>query len=116
MTHATSKGGKTLIVPTPYAFKMTLLDACFRAFEGGEAELKARGAFDLIKGCDIRFSPPSECLVQNTFVKIRQEERDAPRGLFVPTIAYREFCFYSGGELKVALEINGDGSLSSFFI
>src|ERR1700722_18200764 len=32
MTHATSKGGKTLVVPTPYAVKMALLDVCFRRF------------------------------------------------------------------------------------
>lgn len=107
MTHATSKGGKTLLVPTPYAFKMTLIDACFRAFEGDEAEIKARQLFDLIKGQDIKFSPPDNCIVQNTFVKIRQEERDAPRGFYTSTIAYREFCFYNGGEMKIALAIAG---------
>lgn len=107
MTHATNKGGKTLLVPTPYAFKMTMIDACFRAFEGDEAETKAKHVFDLIKGCEVRFSPPPVCIVQNTFVKIRQEERDAPKGYYVPTIAYREFCFYNNGELKVALGIRG---------
>lgn len=105
MTHATSKGGKTLLVPTPYAFKMTLIDTCFRVFEGSEVEIKARQVFDLVKGCEIRFSPPPICIVQNTFIKIRQEERDAPRGFYVPTIAYREFCFYSGDTLNVALSI-----------
>ncbi len=107
MTHATSKGGKTLLVPTPYAFKMTLIDACFRVFDGTVAEIKARQVFDLIKGCEIRFSPPAGCIVQNTFVKIRQEERDAPRGFYGATIAYREFCFYADGELKTAIGING---------
>lgn len=114
MTHATSKGGKTLLVPTPYSFKMTLLDACFRAFENN-AEEKARQVFDLIKDAEIRFMPPSLCIVQNTFIKIRQEERDAPRGFFVPTIAYREFCFFNNEALKVAVGIKGlsneDGSL-----
>ncbi len=107
MTHATSKGGKTLLVPTPYAFKMTLIDACFRVFDGNNAEIKARQLFDLIKNCEIRFNPPAGCIVQNTFIKIRQEERDAPKGFYVPTIAYREFCFYIDGELKVAIGING---------
>lgn len=106
MTHATSKGGKTLLVPTPYAFKMTMIDACFRVFGGNKAEIEARQVFDLIKGCEIRFSPPKHCIVQNTFIKIRQEERDAPKGFYVPTIAYREFCFYSGDVLKVAFKIN----------
>lgn len=107
MTHATSKGGKTLLVPTPYAFKMTMIDACFRVFEGCEAETKAKQVFDLIKGCEVRFSPPLVCIVQNTFIKIRQEERDAPKGYYVPTIAYREFCFYNNSELKVALGKRG---------
>ncbi len=106
MTHATSKGGKTLLVPTPYAFKMTMIDACFRMF-GSDSEAKVREVFNLIKGCDVRFNPPPVCIVQNTFIKIRQEERDAPKGFFVPTIAYREFCFYSDGELKVAMGIKG---------
>lgn len=107
MTHATNKGGKTMLVPTPYAFKMTMIDACFRAFEGDETESKARQVFDLIKGCEIRFSPPYDCLVQNTFIKIRQEDREAPKGLFISTIAYREFCFYNRGKLDVAVGIKG---------
>ena len=58
MTHATNKGGKTLLVPTPYAFKMTLIDACFRVFNENEAENKAKQVFDFIKSCEIRFNPP----------------------------------------------------------
>jgi len=107
MTHATSKGGKTLLVPTPYAFKMTLLDSCFRAFGGEKAETKARQVFDWIKGMEIRFNPPGNCVVQNTFIKIRQEERNAPNGFYSSTIAYREFCFFNGGSLEVALGIKG---------
>ncbi len=107
MTHATSKGGKTLLVPTPYAFKMTLLDSCFRIFDSTIAEDKAKQVFDCIKEMEIRFSPPENCVVQNTFIKIRQEEREAPKGHFRPTIVYREFCFFNGGELKVALGVNG---------
>lgn len=105
MTHSTNKGGKTLLVPTPYAFKMTLIDVCFRVFNANEAEDKAKNIFDLIKRREIRFSPPVNCLVQNTFIKIRQEERDAPRGFFISTIAYREFCFFEGGPLSVAINI-----------
>lgn len=104
MTHATNKGGKTLLVPTPYAFKMTMIDACFRGFPSHEAESKARWLFDLVKGREIRFSPPPTCIVQNTFIKIRQEERGAPKGYYMPTIAYREFCLYANGELAVAID------------
>jgi hypothetical protein len=105
MTHATSKGGKTLLLPTPYCFKMTLIDTCFRAFTGHDAVAKAHQVFDLVKDKEIRFSPPNDCIVQNTFIKIKQEDREAPSGLFNSTIAYREFCFYNNGELKVAIRI-----------
>lgn len=123
MTHATNKGGKTLLVPTPYAFKMTLIDACFRVFDGNNAEIKARQVFDLIKNCEIKFSPPAGCIVQNTFTKVldlfqskksgAEKEKEileakANRNYpFRRTIAYREFCFYSNGELKVAIGVNG---------
>lgn len=106
MTHATSKGGKTLLLPTPYAFKMALIDACFRAFESVQAESRARQIFDLIKDKEVRFRPPEKCIVQNTFIKIKQEERGAPKGIYARTIAYREFCYFAG-MLFIAIGVNG---------
>lgn len=44
--------------------------------------------------------------MQNTFVKIRQEERDGEAGMYVPTIAYRETVFFAG-ELEIAIGIGG---------
>src|SRR5690606_35847212 len=75
MTHATNKGGKTLLVPTPYAVKLALIDACFRLFAGEEANQRARQVYELVKGIEIRFRPPAHCVVQNTFIKIKQQER-----------------------------------------
>src|SRR5260370_1106544 len=66
MTHATSKGGKTLVGPTPYAVKMAILDACFRAYEGTKADEGARTVFEWIKGRAVRFRPPKHCIVNNT--------------------------------------------------
>lgn len=106
MTYATNKGGKTLLVPTPYAVKMALIDACFRMFDAHEAEARAKHVYGLVKDRPVRIGPPRNCVVQNTFIKIKQEERGAPRGIYAPTIAYREFCFYDG-ELKVALGVGG---------
>lgn len=98
-TYSMSKGGKSLLLPTPYAVKMALIDAVFRY-----ASLDvAKAMFDRIKGRRIRFQPPSECVVQNTFVKIRQEERGADSGQYVPTIAYRELVFFAG-TLGIAME------------
>lgn len=106
MTHATNKGGKTLVVPTPYSVKMALIDACFRAFPAETAPQQARALFHAIKKAIIRFRPPGECVVQNTFVKIRQDERDAESGFYTSTIAYREWVYYQG-DLCIALSIGG---------
>jgi len=76
-TYATSKGGKTLLVPTPYAVKMALIDSCFRAFPAEEAEAAARNIFDLVKAEPVRVKPPEECIVQNTFLRVLQPARDA---------------------------------------
>jgi hypothetical protein len=109
MTHATSKGGKTLVVPTPYAVKMALLDASFRAFAPPDVMRKAKDIFDIVKWRDVRIRPPKHCVVQNTFVKIldREREGDLP---FKQTIAYREFVFFSDDEndgLSIALAVGG---------
>ena len=106
MTHATSKGGKTLLVPTPYAFKVALIDACFRMFATSEAPGRARQVFDLVKGRAVRFRPPRYCVVQNTFIKIKQEERGSPKGIYASTIAYREYVHYEG-LLEVAVSVAG---------
>lgn len=106
MTHATSKGGKTLLVPTPYAVKLALIDACFRLFPAAEAQEQARNVFELIKAREVRFRPPDHCLVQNTFFKVKQEERDGPGGTYTSTIAYREYCYFKG-ELAVAVDVTG---------
>jgi hypothetical protein len=98
-TYSMSKGGKTLLLPTPYSVKMALIDAVFR-FASLDV---AKAMFDRIKARRIRFQPPSECVVQNTFVKIRQEERGADSGQYVSTIAYRELVFFAG-TLGIAME------------
>lgn len=110
MTHATSKGGKTLVAPTPYAIKMALLDACFRRFSATEAAAKAHTVFDWLKGREIRLRPPKHCVVNNTFVKVLDWSREPVNGPFRNTIAYREFAFFAGDDLLVAV---GAGGLSA---
>ena len=75
-TYSTNKGGKTLLVPTPYAVKMALLDACFRVYPSSDAESAARRTFDRIKAQPVRVQPPAECIVQNTFVRMLQPARN----------------------------------------
>lgn len=123
MTHATSKGGKTLLVPTPYAVKMTLLNACFRRWTGSRSEEKAREVLQLIKGREIRFRPPREAVVQHTFVKVLDLAREASKegaSPFRSTTAYREFVAFQGDlEIAVAatgLDSQGEQDLSELFL
>ncbi len=102
MTHATSKGGKTLVVPTPYSIKMALLDVCFRRFPQGDALSMARNVFDWIKASPVRVRPPKHCVVNNTFVKILDWNRDGVDP-FRQTIAYRELAFFGGDDLLIAI-------------
>lgn len=106
MTHATSKGGKTLLVPTPYAVKLAFIDACFRIFPAAKAQEQACNIYELIKARGIRFRPPDHCVVQNTFIKIKQAERKGPGGTYTSTISYREYCYFKG-ELAVAIDTTG---------
>lgn len=110
MVHATSKGGKTLLVPTPYVIKMALIDACFRTYEDSEATIQAKKMFNLIKDKQVRIKPPQMCVLNSSFGRVKQEARGAPAGIYDSTIAYREFCFYGGLEtddkyLIIALEV-----------
>lgn len=123
-TYATSKGGKTLLVPTPYALKLALIDACFRMHKESETEQAARRVFDLIKAQPVRVRPPAECIVQNTFMRALQPARDLDAkensiGPFARTIAYREMIFFRG-EMEIALGIDAStdsvsAELSSLF-
>lgn len=112
---STSSGGKTLFVPTPYAVKLSLVDAAIRA---GTVD-RGRGVFDLVKARDVRLRPPEHLVVNNTFVKVWRERElknvpkdpgealaarlDLSRRPYQDTIAYREFCCFMG-DLEVAME------------
>ncbi|MHB8170812.1 MAG: hypothetical protein ACYDG6_04625 [Thermincolia bacterium] len=102
MSHSTSSGGKTLFVPTPYSFKLAMVDASFRA---GGKELATR-VFDLLKGREIRFQPPKHLTVNHTFVKIKREPKEKkPEEPYISSIGFREFCFYQG-EMNVSVEVS----------
>jgi len=110
-TYATSKGGKTLLTPTPYAVKLALIDACFRMYSQSTAEAAARHVFDLIKAQPVRVQPPTHCVVQNTFLRVLQPARDsdaedATTGPFARTISYRELVYYRGA-MEIALGVSG---------
>lgn len=107
MTHATSKGGKTLVAPTPYSIKMALLDACFRRFSAESALASARGVLDWLVERQVCIRPPKHCIVNNTFMRVLDWDRDEENGPFKRTIAYREFVWFGGDEMKIALLVSG---------
>lgn len=102
---ATSSGGKTLLVPTPYSIKMALLDVACR-LEGVEA---AKAFWSVLAGATVALYPTLEVVVSNTFTKVLRprrnetEEGEQHAGFFGKTIAYREYA-YLDGLFGIALE------------
>ncbi len=96
---ATSTGGKSLLVPTPFAIRMALLDVAIRT-EGIAAGPRT---FEQIKSLRLAIRPPAHAAVTSTFVKILKPERDAEaRGREMQqTIAFREYV-HLAGELALA--------------
>lgn len=103
---ATSSGGKSLLLPTPFAIKMALLDAALRT------QGKNAGAilFPQIKNLRIAIKLPDVAVVNNTFVKILRPHKSGVKvtgtGLQTPmgnTIAFREYVSYHG-EMALAFQ------------
>lgn len=96
---ATSTGGKSLLIPTPFAIRMALLDAALRSegFDTGEE------AFERIKSLHLALKPPAYIVVSGLFGKVLKPERDKDSDrAMTPTIAFREFV-HLWNELGLAL-------------
>lgn len=104
----TSSGGKSLLLPSPFALKMALFDAAFRTTGWAQA----KDAWPWIRNLDIGIRLPRHILVTNLFIRILRvkEIKTAASGKesaitkakedqswpFARTIAYREFVFHPG--------------------
>ena len=100
LSTATSTGGKSLLLPTPFAFKMALLDVIIQA--AGLAEGKA--LWPSIRGGQVALVGPAHIAVTNTFTKILKpmkgrptldEETGLTRGM-INTIGFREYVQWQG--------------------
>ena len=99
---ATASGGKTLLVPTPYALKMALLDAAIRTRGIAEGER----LFPFLRDLAIWLDVPNDVMVMKGFGKIQrllkdksneakaQEAQARKHWPMQPTIAYREYVYY----------------------
>lgn len=103
---ATSSGGKSLLLPTPYAVKMALLDVACRS----EGIVNAREAWAKIATLQIALRGPDRIVVSNTFTKILKPRRGSPTpgsadaGPLQKSIGFREYVYHDGA-IAVGLEI-----------
>lgn len=111
---ATSSVGRTLVVPTPYAIKMALVDAAFRA---GLDDDECAKLLRALVPVSVRIAPPQTAAVTHTFVKIRQEPKTPdPLRPYGPSIAYRELVHHRG-EWRWAFDLAaGDDVLAGHLV
>ncbi len=101
---ATSSGGKSLLVPTPYAIKMALLDAACRT----EGVAAAKEAWPWLRDLTVALQPPERVVVTNLFTRILKPRRTPAKpgtqhgGPLGKTIGFREYVHFDGS-LGVAL-------------
>ncbi|PMP76785.1 MAG: hypothetical protein C0183_18070 [Roseiflexus castenholzii] len=90
---ATSSGGKSLLVPTPFAIRMALLDAAIRT----DGVKIGSNAFDQIQSLGLAIRPSTYAAVTGALVKVLKQRGRAMQ----QTIAFREYVHLSG-ELGLA--------------
>jgi len=110
---ATTSGGKTLLVPTPYSLKMALLDAAIRTRGLAEGE----HLWPVLRDLRVAIAVPDQVVVIHGFSKIRKpirlpgkneveqaiaRARETGNYPYQATIAYREFVQFAG-TLGIAL-------------
>lgn len=113
-SNATSSGGRTLLVPTPYTIKIALLDAAIRT----QGLAAAENYWAWIRGLRVALRPPERAVVNNLFTRIlkptRGDAKDSDgnndlsiknEGAFTRTIGYREYVHYVGS-MSLGLEIS----------
>lgn len=110
---ATSTGGKSLLLPTPFAFKMALLNVIIQ--DAGLAQ--GRLHWEAIRDGDVAIHGPEQIVVTNTFTKILKPMKDKPSldqesGLtrsMINTIGFREYVQWHG-EFQIAFRPGVDQS------
>jgi hypothetical protein len=93
---ATSSGGKSLLLPSPYAMKMAVLDVAIRT----SGLVQAESAWPWIRDLSLGIQLPPQIVVTNLFIKILRLRRNpapagsADAGPFQKTISYREYVYH----------------------
>ncbi|RME13404.1 MAG: hypothetical protein D6802_01570 [Ardenticatenia bacterium] len=98
---ATSTGGKSLLIPTPFSIRTALVDAALRI----EGIQRAEEIVENVRRLPLAIKPPKYVAVSALFAKVLKPERsdaDSDRP-FQKTIAFREYVHW-WGTLGVALQ------------
>jgi hypothetical protein len=104
MSRATSAAGKTLLVPTPYAVKLAIVDAALRHGLTNEPENLIRS----LTKAEVRIGVPQHACVTGTIQRIRQETRGTDRKAnpelppYRSNIAMREVVHFQGA-MRIAI-------------
>jgi|SRR5579859_3025789 len=112
---ATSSGGRTLLIPTPFAIKMALLDVIIRTRGVAVGE----DAWPILATTTVAIRPARRLVVNNTFTKIVKPRRKpaepgtAHAGPLQKTIGYREYV-YMDGPFGLALQIDDYVSIDNW--
>lgn len=116
---ATSTGGKSLLLPTPYALRMALLDVAIRTSGLAQGE----DAWSWLRSMSISVGLPPQIVVTNLFVKLlrikeikvkasQKEEaiaqaRAQQQWPFQNTIGFREYVYYPA-PIRLAFEVRSE--------
>lgn len=96
-SNTTSSGGKSLLVPTPYAIKMALIDRALRHL----GQEQGRMLFPYIRDCRVFVQAPQAVAVTRSFQKVLRPNTKKGE-VWTSTIAQREYVVY-GGTMRLAL-------------
>lgn len=106
---ATSSGGKSLLLPTPFAIKMALLDAVCRA-DGVRVGEKV---WSSLSNLHMALRGPERIVVNNTFTRVLKPMRsdaDDSSGAYQRTIGFREYVYFEGS-MGIGLGFEDSGLL-----
>lgn len=116
---ATSSGGKSLLLPSPYAIKMALLDVAITTSGLAAAE----NAWPWLRDLQIGIQLPDQLVVTNLFAKILKLRRNpapegsADAGPFQKTIGYREYVYFAGSlQLVFGVQKQYEEQLSNWLL
>lgn len=107
---ATSTGGKSMLLPTPYAYKMALLSVAIQDI-GVD---KAKAMWPIIRDAQLAVRGPERIVTNNTFTKILKPNRNVAispdTGLvsvMINSIGFREYVYWQG-QTAIALQIDAE--------